>query len=170
MSFGLLRSVADYADLPADESMRTLARFKQIIDPLDLSIGQAFMREDIPPLFGETFNPGNWNSGHIALDRQNTHILLVTLNKQGKAEDHRYTDYWIDENTFHWQSQNATTPSSKRGREIIEHRKAGRKIHLFVRDNKLSGGKAAPFIYFGAVEYRSHQGSEPMSVTFALEN
>ncbi len=160
----------DFADLPADESMRTLARLKQIIDPLDLSIGRAFMREDIPPLFGERFNPGNWNSGHITLDRQNAHILLVTLNKQGKAEDHRYTDYWIDENTFHWQSQNATTPSNKRGREIIEHQKTGRKIHLFVRDNKLSGGKAAPFIYFGAVDYRSHQGSEPMSVTFALEN
>ena len=160
----------DYTDLPADESMRTLARFKQVIDPLDLAISQTFMREEIPPLFGETFNPGNWNSGHIALDQQNAHILLVTLNKQGKAEDHRYTDYWIDEHTFHWQSQNATTPSSKRGREIIEHQKAGRRIHLFVRENKLVGGKASPFVYFGPVLYQSHQGSEPMSVIFTLKN
>ena len=79
-------------------------------------------------------------------------------------------DYWIDENTFHWQSQNATAPSSKRGHEIIEHKKDGRKIHLFVRENKLFAGKAAPFLYFGPVDYVSHQGSEPMSVIFASEN
>lgn len=160
----------DFEDLPADDSMRTLARLKQVINPLDLVIGQSFMREEIPALFGEDFNPGSWHSGHVVLNQQNAHVLLVTLNKQGKAEDHRYTDYWIDENTFHWQSQNSTTPSSKRGREIIEHRRAGRKIHLFVRNNKLSAGKASPFAYFGPVDYINHQGSEPMSVTFTLEN
>jgi len=160
----------DYEDLPADNTMRTLARLKQVIDPLDLAIGQAFMREEIPSLFGEDYNPGSWNSGHVVLNQQNAHVLLVTLNKQGKAEDHRYTNYWIDENTFHWQSQNTTNPTSKRGREVIEHKKNGRKIHLFVRENKLSAGKAAPFLYFGPVDYISHQGSEPMSIAFALEN
>jgi hypothetical protein len=160
----------DYEDLPADDTMRTLARLKQVIDPLDLAIGQLFMREEIPTLFGEDFNPGSWNSGHVVLNQQNAHVLLVTLNKQGKTEDHRYTDYWIDENTFHWQSQNATTPLSKRGREIIEHKKNGRTIHLFVRENKLAAGKAAPFLYYGPIDYVSHQGSEPMSVTFTLEN
>jgi hypothetical protein len=52
----------DYEDLPADDSMRTLARLKQVIDPFDLAIGQSFMREDIPDLFGEEVNPENWNS------------------------------------------------------------------------------------------------------------
>ncbi len=94
----------DYPDLQTDESMRTLARLKSIIDPLHLVIGKSMLREDIPPLFGETYSPGNWNSGHIALNAQNAHILLVTLNKQGKADEHRYTDYWIDDSTFHWQS------------------------------------------------------------------
>ena len=159
----------DYEDLPADNSMRTLARFKQIIDPLDLAMGQSFMREEIPGLFGETFNAGSWHSGHVVLNAQNAHILLVTLNKQGKADDHRYTDYWIDENTFHWQSQKATTPSSKRGREIIEHEQDGRKIHLFIREHKLTADKAAPFIYYGQVNYLGHQGSEPMSISFSLE-
>ena len=160
----------DYADLPAGEDMRTLARLKRVIDPLDLAIGDGFMREEIPALFGEEFNPGSWNSGHVVLKRQNAHVLLVTLNKQGKAADHRYVDHWIDENTFHWQSQNSTSPSSKRGRELIEHHKDGRTIHLFVRENKLASGKAAPFIYFGPVNYVRHNGSEPMSVIFELSN
>ena len=30
----------DYADMLADDSMRTLARFKAIVDPLEFSIGQ----------------------------------------------------------------------------------------------------------------------------------
>ena len=159
----------DYPDLQSDESMRTLARLKGVIDPLDLFIGKDLFREEIPALFGETFNPGNWNSGHVILNDQNAHVLLVTLNKQGTSDQHRYADHWIDDNTFHWQSQNSTRPSSKRGREIIEHAKEQRKIHLFIRENKLANGKAAPFTYFGTVTYKSHQGSEPMSIIFQLD-
>ena len=95
---------------------------------------------------------------------QKAQILLVTLNKQGKAEDQRYLDHWVDQATFHWQSQNATTPDSARGRDIINHEKLGISLHLFIREHKLGGGKAAPFIYQGWVHCRSHTGSAPMSV------
>lgn len=157
-----------YEDLQATDEMRTLARLKAVVDPLDLVIGQPFAREDIPALFGETFNPGSWNVGHVVLNDKKVHVLLVTLNKQGKAQEHRYHDHWIDEHTFHWQSQNATTPASKRGQEIINHAAKGIAIHLFVRETKLGGGKAAPFVYRGPVTYQSHLGSNPMSVTFKL--
>ncbi len=159
----------DYEDLEADEEMRTFARLKQILDPLDLAVGRMFMREEIPELFGEEFNPGNWNSGHVVLKKQNAHVLLVTLNKQGKSEEYRYHDYWIDEQTFHWQSQNSTTPESKRGKELIDHQKMGIKVHLFVRDGKLSGNKAAPFTYYGEVIYLRHKGSAPMSIEWQLQ-
>lgn len=158
----------DYEDLAATDEMRTLARLKGLIDPLDLALGQAIAREDIPELFGESFNAGSWNVGHVVLNEKKTHVLLVTLNKQGKAEQHRYHDHWIDEKTFHWQSQNATAPASKRGQEIIRQGELRTQIHLFVRDTKLIGGKAAPFVYQGKVQYKSHEGSSPMSVTFAL--
>jgi hypothetical protein len=159
----------DYDDLPATDDMRTLARLRHIIDPLDLAIGESFMREDIPPLFGEAYNPGNWNVGHVVLAPKKAHILLVTINKQGKADEHKYMDHWIDDSHFHWQSQNATDPSSKRGQEIIRHAALGIDIHLFVRENKLAAGKAAPFTYHGRVLYQSHQGSQPMSVVFGLQ-
>ncbi|MDO3720164.1 DUF3427 domain-containing protein [Marinobacter sp. chi1] len=74
----------------------------------------------------------------------------------------------MDDQTLHWQSQNSTTPQSKCGRELIEHQKLGLSVHLFVRENKLRNGKAAPFTYFGPVEYKSHEGSSPMSVIFRL--
>lgn len=157
-----------YEDLQATDEMRTLARLKAVVDPLDLMIGQPFAREDIPPLFGETFNAGSWNVGHVVLNDKKVHVLLVTLNKQGKEHEHRYHDHWIDEHSFHWQSQNVTTPASKRGQEIINHVAKGIAIHLFVRETKLGGGRAAPFVYLGPVTYQSHLGSSPMSVTFKV--
>ncbi|MNN71775.1 hypothetical protein D3C81_1877400 [compost metagenome] len=57
---------------------------------------------------------------------------------------------------------------SKRGREIIEHEKRGLSVHLFIREDRTQAGKAAPFTYHGPVRYRSHSGSEPMSVVFEL--
>jgi SOS-response transcriptional repressor LexA len=158
----------DYKDMIATDGMRTLARLKGIIDPLELDVGQSFMREQIPGLFGEEFNAGNWHSGHVLLNAKKAHVLLITLNKQGRVEDHRYVDHWIDETHFHWQSQNATTPNNKRGREIIDHEKLGLAIHLFVREHKLQAGKAAPFVYHGKARYQSHTGSAPMSVVLEL--
>ena len=158
----------DYADLPANDDMRTLARLKAILDPLDLQRGRSFSREAIPALFGEIFSPGNWNVGHVVLNDKKVHVLLVTLNKQGKEQAHRYHDHWIDETTFHWQSQNATTPGSNRGQEIVGHEKMGVAIHLFVRDTKLHAGKAASFVYHGKVSYQSHTGGSPMSVVFTV--
>jgi superfamily II DNA or RNA helicase/HKD family nuclease len=167
-SYILKANNPDYEDLPATDEMRTLARLRSIVDPLDLSIGQSFTREDIPALFGEAFNPGSWNVGHVVLNEKKVHVLLVTLNKQGKAQEYRYHDHWIDQHTFHWQSQNATTPASKRGQEIIRHEAMGIAVHLFVRDTKLVGGKGAPFVYQGRASYQSHTGANPMSVIFAV--
>lgn len=171
-SYLLRANNPDYADITVDdeltEQLRTFARLKAVLDPLQLAVGQRLLREEIPALFGEVFNPGNWNVGHVFLPQAKAHVLLVTLNKQGKADEHRYLDRWIDERTFHWQSQNQTTPASRRGLDIIEHEKRCLSIHLFVRENKLENGKAAPFVYHGPVRYRSHNGSGPMSVVFEV--
>lgn len=162
----------DYDDLAVtpelSEQFRTFARLKEVISPLEMAVGQELLREEIPELFGATFNPGNWQSGHIFLKEANAHVLLVTLNKQGKEKQHRYVDRWIDEATFHWQSQNSTTPESKRGSELINHESLGLSVHLFVRENKLRNGKAAPFTYYGPVVYQNYEGSAPMSVVFKL--
>lgn len=159
-----------YKDLPATEEFRTLARLRAVIPPLEMVRGQAILREEIPLLFGEEFNPGNWNVGHVVLNEKKAHVLLVTLNKRGKAPDHQYLDHWLDDSTFQWSTQNQTRPSDKKGREIIRHREEGIAIHLFVRDEKLAGGKGAPFIYHGPVNYVSHTGQAPMRVVFQLQS
>ena len=42
---------------------------------------------------GMEFNPGSWNSGHVVVKERNAHLLLVTLNKRGRAADLRYHDH-----------------------------------------------------------------------------
>ena len=158
----------DYADLYVNEDVFPVAKFCAVVDQLDFAVGQSFMREEIPLLFGEKFNQGSWNSGHIVLHDQKVHVLLVTLNKQGKRQDQRYLDHWISEKRFHWQSQNMTRASSRRGQEIINHERLGISLHLFVRDTKLTGGKAAPFVYHGKARYVRHSGSAPMSVELEI--
>jgi hypothetical protein len=76
----------------------------------------------------------------------------------------------MDPQRFHWQSQNSTTPESKRGRELINHARQGIKIYLFVRQDKLRNKKAAPFQFHGAVIYSRHEGSAPMSIEWTLDN
>lgn len=51
-----------------------------------------------------------------------------------EAQEHRYHDHWIDEHTFDWQSQNATTPASKRSQEIVEHLAKGIAIRQRARN------------------------------------
>lgn len=165
----LLRAAnPDYEDLVASEEMVTFARLKGKVDPLELFIGKAFMREDIPELFGESFNPGNWNSGHVYLANHSAHVLLVTLDKSGKSNEFKYLDRFEGSHQFHWQSQNSTSPANKRGQQIINHEKDGAKVFLFVREHKLHGKTAAPFTYYGQVFYESHTEEKPMNVIWRL--
>ena len=47
--YDLIALNPEYETIQSNESMRTRARFKQIIDPSDLYLHQRFMREEIPP-------------------------------------------------------------------------------------------------------------------------
>lgn len=142
-----------------------LALFKSIIEPADAYCHQEFMRQNIPSLFGLEFNEGLWQAGHIRPKNSDKQFLLVTLNKQGKASEHQYNDYFIDDKIFHWQSQASTKTNSTKGKAIrFDH-----DVHLFVRKNKLTAKTASPFYYLGKVDYQNHQGEAPMNVTWRLQ-
>lgn len=166
--YDLIARNPEYPVFQANEEMRTFARLKAVISPLALALHKSFMREDIPPLFGAEFNPGSWQSGHVKIRDSKDQYLLVTLNKQGKLQEHQYHDYFIDKYNFHWQSQNSTSPDSGKGQGIINHIGDESEVHLFVRKNKLEGKTAAPFIYCGTLTYESHTGAKPMSVVWKM--
>jgi len=125
-----------------------------------------YSREQIPPLFGEGFSTGSWNKGFV---RKGSNIfLLVTLEKEGLLQHHQYSDYFVDELTFHWQSQNQTTQSSSVGQSIKNHSAKRIDVQLFVRKKSKENGRAAPFVYCGKVNFQSWEGDSPISVTWEL--
>jgi superfamily II DNA or RNA helicase/SOS-response transcriptional repressor LexA len=170
-NYQLIADNPEYEPFDAEEEMEQFAWLEQAIDPLEIALHKPFMRNEIPLLFDEEFIAATWQTGHISLRDGAKQILLVNLDKKGLQAKHKYLDYFISPQTFHWQSQNNTKPENKRGRGIVNQVAEGHEIHLFVRKSKLGPDKkAAPFIYCGNVVYQSHEGQNPMSVIWKLDN
>ncbi len=128
---------------------------------------QEYRREDIPPLCGEVFSTGNWQSGIVSLPARKTMILLATLSKTGMSAGADYHDAFEDAEVFHWTSQNSTTRTGKRGR-ILSGATPGWTVELFVRPERLRAGKACPFHRAGPVEFLDWTGDAPISVRWRL--
>ena len=126
-----------------------------------------YMREEIPALWGLEFNTAKWQQGFVCQD--NHMFLLVSLDKEGMADQHQYEDRFIKSDIFQWVSQNRTKRTSSIGRSIAKHKQDGTIVHLFVRDKrKTPNGKAAPFIYCGDVTFVDWTGDQPITVTWQL--
>lgn len=161
----------DYENIPATEEMRTFARFKTVIDPADMMMHQTFSKREAAEAFGLEYIEGIWKmSGHVFPKDSEDQFLFVNLSKQGADPQHRYHDYFEDQTTFHWQTQNRAQPDNKWGLAVINHMKNLSQIHLFVRKHKMIKGKASPFHYCGKVTYQDHRDGGPMNVDFKLEN
>ncbi|MEO2282056.1 DUF3427 domain-containing protein [Pseudoalteromonas pernae] len=134
-----------------------------------------YAREQILVGFGATTFEKQPNSreGVFNIKDQNIELLFVTLNKNEKqfSPTTMYHDYAINEDLFHWQSQNSARPEHGKGLEYVTHKEIGKRLFLFVREkSKDEFGKTMGFVNFGEVEYVSHTGSQPMNITWKLRN
>ena len=124
-----------------------------------------YMREEIPPLFGQTFNPGNWNAGIVTLDKDM--VLLTTLKKGSLSAGNHYEDRFLAPGRLQWQSQTRTNQASRHG-QILSGQLPGYRVHLFVRSEKLRGKTAAPFLYIGVPRFAGWHGEAPITVDWDL--
>ena len=82
-----------------------------------------------------------------------------------------YHDYAISPTLFHWQTQNSARPEHGRGLSYIQQQQTGKTILLFVREQgKDENGRTMGFVNYGEVKYQSHNGSQPMNITWELTN
>src|SRR5690554_6160652 len=105
------------------------------------------------------------------LQHQNIESMFVTLNKNETqfSPTTMYHDYAINEQLFHWQSQTSARPDRGKRLSYIQHKQLNKRLFLFVREHsKDEHGTTMGFVNFGEVEYLSHQGSQPMSITWQL--
>lgn len=98
-------------------------------------------------------------------------VFINTLNKAEKnySPTTMYNDYSINEWLFHWQSQSTTSDTSSTGKRYITHKQQGSEVLLFVREFETDIAGTSPFTFLGKANYVSHEGSEPMSITWQLE-
>ena len=109
--------------------------------------------------------------GVYVIQDQNIELLFVTLDKNEKqfSPTTMYHDYAINEQLFHWQSQNSSRPDRGKGKDYIQHQAINKRLFLFVREQaKDEYGRTMGFVNYGEVDYVSHTGSQPMSITWKL--
>lgn len=116
--------------------------------------------------------PSNVREGVKWLPEKKLDVFMVTLNKSDKdySPSTMYEDYSINEEMFHWQSQNATSDTSPTGQRYINHRQMGTSVLLFVREFKKDELGTAPYTFLGTASYMKHTGNKPMSITWHLDD
>jgi len=164
----------------ADVISWQLARIKHELLEMDdlsdvpLKVHARYAREQILAAFGATTfeQKPPAREGVFVIQDQNIELMFVTLDKNEKqfSPTTMYHDYAINESLFHWQSQNSARPDHGRGKDYIHHREIGKRLFLFVREQtKDEYGRTMGFVNYGEVEYVSHTGSQPMSITWQLK-
>jgi hypothetical protein len=140
-----------------------------------LELYGCYTREDVFTLVGRQtpeLKMQGAASGVFNLPEHNATLLFVTLNKSEKdfSPSTQYNDYLINENYFHWQSQNTDSHDNKGGKRYTDQMQKQNKIILFVREEKNDGfGNTSPFHCFGFVDYISSYDDFPMNVTWKLQ-
>jgi len=134
-----------------------------------LFLHRQYERNEILVGLGKAGDAGGQHTqtGVFWMESLRTEVFFVTLDKSEKefSPTTRYRDFAISETLFHWQSQNKETESSKAGQRYFNQKENGAKFLLFVRPKT-----DAPFLFLGPLQYVSHTGNRPMSITWKLEH
>jgi hypothetical protein len=148
------------------EGQFQMAPLPRVESGAGLEVGRSYMRAEIPPAFGLDFRSTRWQQGFVLENGQI--FLLVTLDKSGMPQAHRYGDRFLSRDLVEWKSQNRHTQKSKAGQAIRNHAERGIPVHLLVRKTGKIGGKAAPFIFCGDVHFSDWEGEKPITVRWRL--
>ncbi|MEG1905194.1 MAG: DUF3427 domain-containing protein [Bacteroidales bacterium] len=161
------------AYLLAHLEIKTIPIGANIIPGLELY--GCYTREDIFTLVGRQTAERKMQgsvTGVFNLPEHNATLLFVTLNKSDKdfSPSTQYNDYLINEELFHWQSQNTDSHNNNGGKRYTMQPESQNKMILFVREEKKDGfGNTSPFHCFGLVDYVSSHDDFPMNVTWKLQ-
>ncbi|MBI5169180.1 MAG: DUF3427 domain-containing protein [Candidatus Eisenbacteria bacterium] len=123
--------------------------------------------------YGERSELTRVREGVYFLESPRLDLLFVTLKKDEKdfSPSTMYKDYVISPQLFHWQSQSQTAALSIKGQRNIKHEALKITPLLFVRtEDSDDRGETAPYLFLGPVQYVTHEGERPLSITWRLEH
>lgn len=122
-----------------------IKRENEIFDYANFEIGDQYSKLEAIDLAGAT--PPKQVRDITGITRfKNCVVLFVTLNKEDKEDAHKYKDSFVlGGKQFHWESQNANTPSTPHMEMIINKE----PVVLFARVHQKIKSKTQPFVYVG---------------------
>ncbi len=138
-----------------------------------LKVHARYTRDQILAAFGlSTFEKKSSNREGAAVNLAlNTELLFINLIKSEEnfSPTTMYDDYAINENLFHWQSQNSAGPETPKGLSYLDHERNQKKILLFIREkNKDEFGNTQGYVFVGEANLRDHYGAKPMNIKWEL--
>ncbi|MEZ9166534.1 DUF3427 domain-containing protein [Vibrio cyclitrophicus] len=122
-----------------------IKRETEIFDYSNFEIGKLYSKLEAIDLAGAA--PPKQVRDITGITRfKNCVVLFVTLNKEDKEDAHKYKDSFVlGGKQFHWESQNANTPSTPHMEMIINKE----PVVLFARVHQKIKSKTQPFVYVG---------------------
>ncbi|WP_297337949.1 DEAD/DEAH box helicase [Algoriphagus sp.] len=138
-----------------------------------LKVHGRYTRDQIFAAFGFSDFKTKWINFEGAAENKklNTELLFIDLNKSDEhySPTTMYEDYALNETLFHWQSQNSARPDTGKGLSYINHKDSGKRILLFVREEKQNQFKnTMGYVFIGEGKFREYYGSKPMSINWEL--
>lgn len=138
-----------------------------------LQLHARYTRDQILAAFGlSSFAAMSSNKEGVALNSTlNTELLFINLVKSEEdfSPTTMYDDYAINENLFHWQSQNSAGPETSKGKSYINHKQNEKKILLFVREKANDEfGNTMGYVFVGEGSLKNSYGSKPMNIEWEL--
>lgn len=121
-----------------------------------------YTREEIAQRYGYDEIGGIWGTGVVPQDDEI--LLFVTLDKRQLDADYQYDDGFESLRRFRWQTQNRARQDNAWGRRHLDADTEGTRHHLFVREDP-----DADFLYLGRPQLIEHEGNEPITIWWELE-
>jgi hypothetical protein len=108
-----------------------------------------------------------WQTGVRWLQKAKIDLFAFTLDKtKGQfSPTTRYRDYAISRELVHWESQSSTRAESETGVRYRNHSAMGSAVWLFARESV----DERAFWFLGPAQYVTHEGEQPMAITWKLE-
>jgi superfamily II DNA or RNA helicase len=168
-----MRQVIDIAFDAARHSTYPLDDLIPALADVPLAVHASYSREEILAALGFASlrrTPSTMREGVAWCESANADAFLITLKKTETdySPTTMYRDFALSPELFHWESQSTTSSNSPTGQRYIHHRHRGSHILLFVREAKTSALGASPYVFLGPADYVSHEGDQPMEITWRL--
>lgn len=137
---------------------------------IPLRVHAQYTRIEIQAAFGDgdKARPPTWREGVRFMRGENCDVFVFTRVKNEKvfSPTTLYSDFAINRELVHWESQSVTRANSETGLRYQNHATRGSGVILFARHS----AEDRAFHFLGPATYVSHKGEKPMQVTWRLHH